>query len=697
MLMRDPAAEIGHNSRRDDIERTADEIRMRFIRMNVGHNLPYATLSYKWRTMSYAYVSGMKPGPFMELFGHLAHANADGSNSFASHETRAALRGCSVSTCERDTAELEKLGFLPTEDKKRRKQKSAIRCIQVPQAILDAFPLQDQEPANLMVQDLRTRKFDGSCTKFEVQEPSNLNSRPVKSDGLPLDLTLVVVEGNTLCAREDGCGSKTLQPRKGKEEARQGELVAEARDHSTAEPLLLPTREHLQEFAEVAWEFNYPSNSLPPPPATKQDHKYLQRAKTGLSKTIEAALNRAERPFVLEALDFALTITGLKECRPEHNRGPAPALSFFNSTFARKLDEIRKREHNARVNAKETEVIAENRVETERRIGEKKIMHHAGILDASAANRLAAPVKMNGHPAPVGDNRTCINPAGKRRYKTNFGLVKAYGQIIVFGEHANKLLDELEAAGATFEDVDEAFGHETGTAPYGDHQALSRPEVLRSVSDRVKRSIARRRDAELQQKFPIEEQCGGNPDPAFRSKWLALSGQWIAALFARCPDIRLDENGRYGSHNYGIGSTDDNPRRSVLHGIFDAVTRELNCNHSDYGNGLQQRAEAEIESAMLRVQANEAENQRRKHGLWLNETGGIEIASDFMREIARRIAQQPVRDRLWDAVRGIPETIGTLGPSVVAERIRECAWHAECMSTADIRAALARDEIGRAA
>src|SRR5271166_4848478 len=212
----DGAEPAGDNSRR--FERTANdlkrELQLKFIRANVGHSLPHPSLTNKWNTMCYAYVSGMKSGPFMELFGHLAHANGDGSNSFSSHKTRAMLRGCGDATCERDTAALEKLGFLPGDDKERRKQDSAIRRIKVPQVILDAFPLEDQEPSNLRVQDLRTLKSEGSIAKFEDQEPSNLQPRTLKSEGLPLVLTLVVEEEDKHTARVSGCEVENLQPGK---------------------------------------------------------------------------------------------------------------------------------------------------------------------------------------------------------------------------------------------------------------------------------------------------------------------------------------------------------------------------------------------------------------------------------------------------------------------------------------------------
>jgi hypothetical protein len=453
----DQAPSIGDNSRRFDIERTAEdlqrELRLKFIRANVGYNLPHASLTNKWNTMCYAYVSGMKAGWFMELFGHLAHANGDGSSSFSSHETRAALRGCGDATCERDTAGLEKLGFLPKDDKTRRKHDSVIRCVRVPQVILDAFPLEDQEPSNPRVQDSRTLKSEGSKAKFENQEPSNLSPRTLKSEGLPLVFTQVVEEEvNTLRARELGCKSSDSQPREGKEEARQGELVAKAQDRFTAEPFLdigladdeapLPTKAHLQEFAAVAHAFNYPPDAELP----ERNHANLQRVKTALADSVTAALKKAERAFVLEALNYALSYTGLKEYDPEHKRGPQQALSYFNKAFTGKLDEIRKREHNARVDAKKVETIAEIDVkdrEVAKAKGQAALDRRIELGDQAAQKRIEA----NGTGKVNGQHHT---PPQPERFNDDDKRAETVEGEWITNRHANRILDGIEGATVGF-------------------------------------------------------------------------------------------------------------------------------------------------------------------------------------------------------------------------------------------------------
>ncbi len=178
--------------RETDIERTVCELaeqqaaaRQKFIRDNVRPNM-----AFKWNALCYAYVSGMSTGEFMEYFGHLAFANKDGSNSSASHETRATLRGCSIDTSERDTSKLEKRGFLPSEDKKRRRNNSAIRRCAIPEAILDALPLDGQEPLSLMVRDPGTRKSAGSNQSSIIRNPQICGSGTRKSAGLPFGMTL---------------------------------------------------------------------------------------------------------------------------------------------------------------------------------------------------------------------------------------------------------------------------------------------------------------------------------------------------------------------------------------------------------------------------------------------------------------------------------------------------------------------------
>jgi hypothetical protein len=102
---------------------------------------------------------------FIELFGHLAFARHDGTNTYASHETRAIIRGCSESACQRATTKLERDGWLV--DTKRRKKDSAIRSVKIPQVILDAFPLEAQEPAKTPVLTDRSNFLN---QRFCIQE-----------------------------------------------------------------------------------------------------------------------------------------------------------------------------------------------------------------------------------------------------------------------------------------------------------------------------------------------------------------------------------------------------------------------------------------------------------------------------------------------------------------------------------------------
>jgi hypothetical protein len=693
------------NNRQFDLERTAEElsrksaayIRAKYIRDNVREET-----SFKWKAILYANASAMSNGAFRKFVTDLTYADSDGGNAFQSNETSAKLTGNSIREIDRANSELAKLGF--REIVQRRQRKSWIVKCQIPQKVMDAISFEllelprvaDQKPLDMP----------------PVADQSRLDMPPVEvqefrtATGGSLPIVSMLIEGKTSISREEGCEVQVSH-------------TGEQPSFFTpiAEPLA--TLERKEKWAGIVYRFGRM------PGIENARWRKVDRAKsdTFLSERIRYALRKHPAERVEEALDNALSqLTAKNEAEPKEGASARAdsCQRYFRKVFDGELLALEKQDREREI----ADALADAKLQIEIKAVAAQAEHRvngtatrtqlwnqaaAKQIEGIAATRLAAPAKMNGHPTPVGDSRTLINAGGKRRYKTDFALVKAYGQTIVFGEHANKLLEELEAAGATFEDIDDAFGNETGTAPYGDRQALSRPEILHSVGERVKRSIKRRRNAELKEKFgPPEALCGGTADTQFTSEWLALSAEWIAALFAKCPDIRLDDNGRYGGCNYGIGATDDNPRRHELGRIFDAVKQDLTGNHDDYGNGLQQRAESDIERRMLIEQASEAARReefqreaarrdRERHGIWLNESGAVEMSGGFWNEINRCIAKRPVRERLCSVVKSIPDSIERHGAQAIASRIRDLFYMADLMSEEAMRAALTRDEIGRAA
>ena len=344
---------------------------------------------------------------------------------------------------------------------------------------------------------------------------------------------VVVEEDNTLHARDDGCGNEVLQPCKEREEFRQGELSAKAEGHFIAEPVFdlgttgedgpLPTKEHLLEFAAIAHGFNYPPDAQIP----ERNHAHIQRAKTGFTKTIEAALKKAERAFVLEALDYALAITGLKEHDPQHNRGPAPALSYFNKAFTGQLHEIRQREHDARVNAKTVEekaLIGVNAVKEQAAIRVNGTKARTAAWNQAAAKQIESAPK-NGQSAPM--------PAAERFDERKDKIIDVRSTWIS-GMAANTVLDDVP--GSTKEMVYKGL-QKAASGLDKENIARCSGQVEKPSEDRVLRWVRKYCIFEIHGKpaercgGPIAELSGRLAD----SHWVCLSQQFIDGMKAKHP------------------------------------------------------------------------------------------------------------------------------------------------------------------
>lgn len=346
----------------------------------------------------------------------------------------------------------------------------------------------------------------------------------------------------------------------------------------------LPTKEHLREFSAIAHSFNYPPDATVPKP----NYAHLQMVKTSLTNAVIAALQKAPRHLVLGALDFAIPYTGLKKRKPEYGVGPQPALSYFLQAFDGKLTKLLRAEHAARVEAKKLEAIAEIEV---REAADKAEARVNGTKTRQAFIRAGA--------APFAGSRT-ITIDGKRRYHPGAKLVPLIG---LFGEHTNKLFHDLEAKGATFEDIDDAFGKENGKS--GD-RTLTRDEVLKSVRRSVDCALSERRDADLKAKFGEPDKlCGGTPHPSLKREWICISREKVSEILAQCPDVKLIDGAWRGCHYGGNWNCE-----RLVSDKFREIVDGYKFSHDDYGTGMQARVEAELLQAMLAEQRYGAEQRQ---------------------------------------------------------------------------------------
>ena len=134
-------APVGHNSRRTDIERSADELRKALLtRENEGANA-------KQRILNHALVSpSVTDAEYRILSLELKHADRNGAGCFIDPENGAAILGRSLSKYERAIKGLVTKGWC---GKKRRFNSTSVRNYAVPEGILrtsaELFELLEQE------------------------------------------------------------------------------------------------------------------------------------------------------------------------------------------------------------------------------------------------------------------------------------------------------------------------------------------------------------------------------------------------------------------------------------------------------------------------------------------------------------------------------------------------------------------------
>lgn len=323
---------------------------------------------------------------------------------------------------------------------------------------------------------------------------------------------------------------------------------------------------------------------------------------TALSKGRRVDLAQTALDIVLGNM-FAMT---LDEPTAKSVIGYKAAKSYLAKEFAGKLNEIEKQEHERLAAAEVTQELAKIT------IGEasaKAVIRVKGtetrtegwnqVAKSDAANRIAGPAKPNGGQTPRANpnSRTVTLENGERRFNPDLKLVSAFGNALVMGEHANALFDELP--GATFEDVDKAFGKETGTSGT---KAQSREEVLRSVKQTLRGVLRDRKDNALRAKFgaPISQLPEDHRmHSSFISPWVGLSQEFISELEAKCQDCGVNFPGA----SYSVVDT--------IRDAFKRITDGPSFSYDDYGQGLQKRIEDELTAAMLAKQALKAADRER--------------------------------------------------------------------------------------
>jgi hypothetical protein len=281
-------------------------------------------------------------------------------------------------------------------------------------------------------------------------------------------------------------------------------------------------------------------------------------------------------------------------------------LGYFRKVFRSARDRLHKEAHDRELAERTAEGISAEKLHREQVITEKAanaFERSAEITRAEKAKRTEAmPAGMNGRAHPSASGRDFVDEHGRRRYYPHVKLIAPFGNVIVTGEHANKLLDEMEASGATFEDFDKALGEQNGLTE--DNAPLSRDTVLGSVRRTVNRALQERCDLALQLKFgPPEKQLaeGHTPHSKFRSRWLCLSVETVAAIVAQCPDVEGAQELLDREFDSFIKDDDG----------FSFLGRPKHFKRDDNGEGLQQRAEKHFTAVMLAKQG-EAQAIREK-------------------------------------------------------------------------------------
>jgi hypothetical protein len=721
---------IGHNSRASDIKRTAEELfeaaeRARAKSFDPASQAGAVRLKYlrKWtdpdkfppvvQNLNAASLSDDVTGDEfkkMYVLSRIGGGKAEGIE--IDSETLAILMHTDARGWRKAKGNIEAKGWL-TGSKTYRNGKQSVNAYSLKNPALALIETINAKPSKGEIREGQTNPpkvvLGGSDEPSQTKVGRVVQCRLGGSDepsfpGYPG----VEEEERTHTARaREGCNSFSLQTKGAsasqavpaeserglqKEQALEPELFGPS-DASASQP------GWKKRFAHVDQRWGYSPTAEPKRKLSyPQAQKFLNFANDCRSEFSDRLVNRAIG-MILGNMETDV------ESEPNERSKPGNALKYFQAALYDKLRELRQKEHADRVHAKTVETLAEIDVkdrETAKAKGQAALdrviarTEQKRIEDGNAkANRASAPRTSQ-------NSRTITDENGKLRYNPELKLVTVYGQTIVFGEHANKLIAELEAKGATFDDVDEAFGKETGIAG---NRTKSREEVLNSVRQAVRETIEKRQEDEIKAKYGEPESlCGGESHPSFKSKWVCLSREFVKGVIARCPTIVVDEYGRYrgeifyGRHSIAEARALEHFAKFVERHKFSDDSHSVEYLREGYGVTLQKQVEDHVEAKMLQEHDENVEREKkeaeesRKHdiGVWI-DGGTLEVSVRFQNQINKQIGKRPVFERLWDTVDSIRDKLAAFEPETVASRIRQLAFSAQSMSENAMRETLLRN------
>jgi hypothetical protein len=610
--------------RRSDIEhgedaaRAAKERAALLIKENDG-------AGEKQRILNHALVNpSVTDSEYRVLSLELKSDYGTGKGVFTDPANSALVLGRSLRSYRRSLEGLEAKGWC---SRKRRRDKTSIRHYTVPENILRAslelaelIPEMRQERPNLSV-------LTGERIGEGDRERPNLSARTAKSGTRIPKKGIPEEEEKNTRTREKACKGLALQgkvaapgplvPDVEAKAALQGEASRLVLDLATVEAI----REDADRWGRKVGDPHF--NPLPAQTVERELATLIGQSQHCSAETIKLAIAEAHNE-LLNMLDSG---------KVEPGAGWKAGLGYYRKVFRSARDRLHSAAQERSLAEQTAKEIAAEKINRERIVTQKTGAAFDRAAEAKAKRLEALPAKMNGRAVPSqpdtgGTGRTAII-GGKVRYNPGCRLVYAFGNAIALGEDGNKLADEMEALGASFEDVDAAFGRQNGLR---NGKPMAREDVLKAVRKDIERELEKRRGLALKAKFGTPEKlCGGTPHPAFTSEMVCVSRETVAAIFARCPDV-------------------DYLAESIFREIISAG------GYGDYGTGMQARIEAALEKRMLAAQEDAVKARELSLGVERID-GRVSLTRELSQE-AQRIAGvhagmlgdawKKIKDKLYD-------------------------------------------------
>jgi hypothetical protein len=139
------------------------------------------------------------------------------------------------------------------------------------------------------------------------------------------------------------------------------------------------------------------------------------------------------------------------------------------------------------------------------------------------------------------------------------------------------------------------------------------------------------------------------------------------------------------------------------HWEIEEIFRAIKVDPKEYGHGLQQKVEEQLEEGIqslhkritraLALKAESAERtEREKYGVWLNEAGAVEMRDAFRLNVEKRIGKRDVWEPLWTIVASMPDTVRKVGRKAFARRIVKFSYKPHSITEEAMRAMLTCEE-----